>query len=736
LNLKPIIRQFSIWLSVAGLMLIFASQPQAQAAFPGADWETVQDPAALGWSAAKLEVVEQYAQTLGSGALMIVSDGKVVFSWGEATTPFPVYGIVDSIMSALYGIGVHNGSIDILQTLADLNIDDYKPLTDKEKQATIKNLLQGRSGVYLPASYEFAGTWRPRAPRDSDVPGGAWQYNVWGVNALATIFEASTAVKPFEAFQQWIAEPVGMQDYRPGDGTLIYGPTSEHPTYRFRLSARDLARFGHLFLRQGQWQESQVVPATWVTESVRPQATTGRLGLQSGYGYLWWVAAENERYADLGFENGTYTASGVGQRLVVLPHLNTVVVHLTPPSDPSGLIFTDNTLDRLLSLILEARLDADPAEQGLTGKLETPRIPAPSLEGNLLGVSPQQPISIYLPPGYEMETAKRFPTVYLLPSYRETIFELLLAIDEEGKATTLPAYRGVKIRALLDRLILSGKIPEMIVVMPNTHNVYYGSFYANSSVAGRWEDFISSDLVSYVDANYRTYPDAGGRGIAGHGMGGFGALRLSMKHPDIFSAVYGMSPFGLSWEKDLGEKNPLWRRALLLSAPGQLDQAWRQGDVHTGVFTALAAAFSPNPNLPPLYVDWPLQVNQKENSTKPEVRVSNKSHGDQRASISKSNELVPNPPAHQKWEREFPVNMIPRYRDNLSKLTSISIDFGTQDMPANVPAGTQAFSRTLAENGIPHELKIYAGRSGQNMRERLIDHLLPFFARTLNFVER
>src|SRR5438067_12746368 len=86
-----------------------------------------------------------------------------------------------------------------------------------------------------------------------------------------------------------------------------------------------------------------------------------------------------------------------------------------------------------------------------------------------------------------------------------------------------------------------GAIAPMIIVIPNGQDAYLGSFYVNSVTAGNWEDYIARDVVAYVDSHYRTVAGAEGRGIAGHSMGGFGALNLGLKHPDVFAAVYAES---------------------------------------------------------------------------------------------------------------------------------------------------------------------------------------------------
>ena len=165
------------------------------------------------------------------------------------------------------------------------------------------------------------------------------------------------------------------------------------------------------------------------------------------------------------------------------------------------------------------------------------KIPAPSLEDNLLGDEAEQYVQVYLPPSYA-HTEKRYPVVYFLPGFGS---------DPHGMNTYFTAEA---LAAAMSR----GEINEMIVVVPNGANALHGSFYVNSPVTGNWEDFIVQDVVGYIDEHYRTIAGREGRGIAGFSMGGFAALNLAMRHPDLFAAAYGLSPALFAPD---GLKNPL-----------------------------------------------------------------------------------------------------------------------------------------------------------------------------------
>ena len=218
---------------------------------------------------------------------------------------------------------------------------------------------------------------------------------------------------------------------------------------------------------------------------------------------------------------------------------------------------------------------------------------SPSLEGNLLGDSPKPRVMIYLPPGYDENTDTRYPVIYLLHGY---IGDHLLW---RGGGYFM-GVGGINIEEIANTLIGEGTIRPMIIVMPNAKNTYLGSFYTNSSVSGNWEDFMTQDLVAYVDSTYRTLPQAASRGIAGHSMGGYGSIKLAMKHPDIYSAVYSLSASNSFNHDIVSERDSFIKAANATSF-----------DVHTPVrvIIAEAVAFSPNPDAQPFMCDFPLDKN-------------------------------------------------------------------------------------------------------------------------------
>ena len=270
-------------------------------------------PPAKGWSMAKLAEAREYAEKAGSSAVVVVHDGKLAAEWGDTTTRMCSHSVRKSLISALFGIAVHKKMINLKDTLEYLGIDDKPPsLTKQEKQAKVSDLLKARSGVYHPAAWESEGMKKKRPKRGSHAPGTFWYYNNWDFNVLGAIFEKKTGLKIGGAFKKWIAGPIGMQDFREEDVQYAWDEVSEYPAYPFWVTARDLARFGVLFLQNGRWQGKQVIPSQWVKDSITPYSKFKN----GGYGYMWWIA-----------KTAYYAAGWGGQKVAVFPKEKAVIVN-------------------------------------------------------------------------------------------------------------------------------------------------------------------------------------------------------------------------------------------------------------------------------------------------------------------------------------------------------------------------------------------------------------------------
>ena len=236
------------------------------------------------------------------------------------------------------------------------------------------------------------------------------------------------------------------------------------------------------------------------------------------------------------------------------------------------------------------------------------------------------------------------------------------------------------------RLMAEGKIEPMILVSPGAG----GSLYVNSPVSGNWEDFLVRELVAHIDRTYRTIPRAASRGIAGHSVGGQNAMRLAMWHPDIFSAVYSLSgSLGLVDPYEDAKANALY---------------WQ---LEASIFAVdIGAAFSPNPNVPAPFIDFPFATVDGEVTLIEEV--------------------------WDLWTTGHPLGQLPQYLDNLRQLRGIRFDVGLQDHFKSIPPGNRAFAAKLTEAGIDHVFEEYEGDHGDRLASRLEQRVLPFFSEVLD----
>jgi len=315
-----------------------------------------------------------------------------------------------------------------------------------------------------------------------------------------------------------------------------------------------------------------------------------------------------------------------------------------------------------------------------TGRIENVVVHSQALEGNLLGDSPDRAVTIYLPSAYDSLPGARFSVIYMLHGY----------------TTTNGGFMSWIGQAVFDNFFSQATAQPMIIVIPNAYNAYKGSWYTNSIVTGNWEDFITQELVEYIDTNYRTIPHNLSRGISGHSMGGYGAMKLAMKHPEIYSAVYSLSGAHLDFETAiLGTYfSSLLEAANAPQFPGLT--------LNAQALIAAGAAFAPNINPHPFYCDFPIDTNG--------VVIDS---------------------VWQRWLQHDPFSLIPTYRENLLQL-NIQFDCGLSDLFIDA---TQSFDSALTAENIPHTFLTYPGDHFNKIPERVEDHMLPFFSEILDSLQ-
>ena len=334
-------------------------------------WRQYERPEDAGFSSAALDQARRMADSLQSGAVFVVSRGSVVAAWGDVSRKFQMHSARKTLTSALYGIAVGAGRIELGATLGALGIGDRTPLTAQEKTATVRDLISARSGVYLTAAYAPADQDSIRPPRDSHAPGTFWMYNNWDFNAAELVFEQRTGKSPYAAFAEQVASPLHMDDFAATDGFTAYEPSlSNIGAHTWRMSARDLARLGRLYIQDGKWDGRQVIPSDWVKESTTPHSD---LGQGRGYGYMWWTYAPGSygtRYPTLNRYRG-FAARGLGgQMMMVIPEAALVVVHRADTDHnrnwPEGRVLA------LIDAILAARVGEPSKDARLVALAPTP----------------------------------------------------------------------------------------------------------------------------------------------------------------------------------------------------------------------------------------------------------------------------------------------------------------------------------------------------------------------------
>ena len=324
-------------------------------------WSYYDSPEEAGFSGSSLKAATEYAESIGTSALFVVLKGKVVLDWGNTRRNYMCHSIWKSLNNALYGIHVEQGHIDLESTLEKLGVDDDTPLTQEEKQAKVIHLLKSRSGIYLPAAAESTEMRAARPERGSHAPDEHFYYNNWSFNVLGSIFEQETGKGIFDEFYQRIAQPLGMQDYDPQSCNILQYQReySRHPSWRFRMSARDLARFGQLYLQNGIYDGQEILTEKWVKET-STKYSDGEYG--EGYGLLWWVMSKGTNWHHWGLhfpkleKYRYYYANGYGNHLcMVIPAIDMVIVHRVD-TDVENMVDTID-LWPLLEMILEAQTE-------------------------------------------------------------------------------------------------------------------------------------------------------------------------------------------------------------------------------------------------------------------------------------------------------------------------------------------------------------------------------------------
>jgi len=346
----------------------------------------------------------------------------------------------------------------------------------------------------------------------------------------------------------------------------------------------------------------------------------------------------------------------------------------------------------LLTTTLIATLGASPgrSQDDQHGAVVLEHLNSTALRDNKIGVDPHRSVSVYLPPGYA-QSGRRYPVIYYFHSFYW---------DNERM------FADGSVQGVLDRGISEGTIRPFILVAGNYSTPTTGAFYSNSSTAGRWIDFTIDELVPYIDERFRTLPRRESRGLAGEFIGGYAALNFAMRYPEKFASVYALHPVGTGMGLVPGAMRPDWRRVHAAKSFADLS-----GDPFAPVFVSMAQAFLPNPDRPPFYCDFIVEMKDGE----PTLNVENM----------------------KKLKARFSLDqLLAEKADSLRQMRGIKFDWGRFDPNQDHVYANQNFSRRLEELGIEHEAEEYRGAVwDRNWIEhgRVADDVLPFFNRHLEF---
>ncbi len=317
--------------------------------------------------------------------------------------------------------------------------------------------------------------------------------------------------------------------------------------------------------------------------------------------------------------------------------------------------------------------------QFANGKVLTVKIPCEGIMNNTFGDADYRKVSIYLPPGYDANGTVNYPVLYMLSDFNGTNEDWFQFFGTNDLPVTL------------DKLVASKKIKPMILVFPDGSNKLGGGWYTNSSVAGNYEDFVVEKVVTYVDQNFKTLPFADSRGIAGKGMGAYGALKLATKHPGVFSTVYALNA--------LVDFNTFFTHEHIWSK--SINSALQAGEYPTdddlaNLLLSMSVAFAPNNHSSVVAGALPLTAPGTVNNN-----------------------------VFEKWLENDPLQMIQLYPGNLKTLKSLTIDCSTGN--ARIMLNNN-YSEALKNAGIDHIFSYYDGSENEQLANRVTQVLLPSFS--------
>ena len=301
------------------------------------------------------------------------------------------------------------------------------------------------------------------------------------------------------------------------------------------------------------------------------------------------------------------------------------------------------------------------------GRVVIETIDSRALQGNAMGDAARRELPIYLPPGYDSDGSRRYPSAYVLAGFAG-----------RGHALLNDAWGDETLPQRLDRLINTGRMQPMIVAMPDCRTRLGGSQYINSGATGRYEDYLIEELVPFVDACFRTRAERSQRAILGKSSGGYGALIQAMRHPDVFGLAASHSGdlyFDWCYRPDfIAVAANLARYGGVKAFCDQvLTIRPRNSIFHIVQNTlAMASCYSPNPEGP---AGFDLPFDEVDAEMRHDV--------------------------WQRWLQWDPVHLVERHAEALKSLKLLYLDVGAAD-EFNLQYGARIFCKKLRAQGIEY----------------------------------
>ncbi len=312
------------------------------------------------------------------------------------------------------------------------------------------------------------------------------------------------------------------------------------------------------------------------------------------------------------------------------------------------------------------------------------------LKKNKVNLNLERNLKIFLPQGYH-QSNKLYPVVYHI-----------IGLGWSNKQM----FEDSKTTRILNMSMQDKQSREFIFVAPDFTTDGLGSFFGNNEVSGYWLDHMVKEVVPYIDKEFRTLAKKESRALTGDNTGAYGAFKLAMFNPDVFSSVYAMHPVGTGTGNGLMYGRANWH--LLNTAKSWHDL---KDDGLSRVFLLMAQNHAPNPNKPPFYADLMLDLIDED--------------------------LIINAKTVKHLKHRFFLSeLVPNYIDNLKQLRGIKMDWGRYDPIDDHVVSNQKFTRILHEYGIEHEAEEYSGGAWQKNwidGGRVYEDVMPFLNDYLDF---